>query len=369
MKLNRRDFLKAAAATVAASELVTLDKVLAGHGDPPVIWLQGQGCTGCSVSLLNTVNLATIDEVLLNTINLEYHSTVMASAGELANVLMRVNQPSTNELDAMGNEWLSHGAGLNFDINGDGVVNLLDLALAKKRGYILVVEGAIPTGSAGKFCTVGPGLTMQNALRIFASRASAILAVGACAAYGGVSKGNPNPTGTLGVKDALTYLGLTKTVINIPGCPAHPDWVIGTISYMLVNGVAPPLDSNGRPTSYFGPTVHSQCQNLSSFNSNYSGRVNHGDGEACLACHTNTDSDVRNPRVLGGTGCLYALGCKGRVTHADCPVRKWNSPGKNLNGVSWCVQGRSPCYGCTEPNFPDGMSPFFELSGSGAEDD
>ena len=56
MQLSRREFLKTAAAvTVATVEFAKVQEALAGNGDPPVIWLQGQGCTGCSVSFLNSV--------------------------------------------------------------------------------------------------------------------------------------------------------------------------------------------------------------------------------------------------------------------------------------------------------------------------
>ena len=89
MLISRREFLKYCAATagtlgLTASGLINLQRVLALEGGPPVIWLQGQGCTGCSVSLLNSIYYATIDDLLLNTIDLEFHPTVMAAAGDLA---------------------------------------------------------------------------------------------------------------------------------------------------------------------------------------------------------------------------------------------------------------------------------------------
>jgi hydrogenase small subunit len=78
MRLSRRDFLKLAGASGALSALPLdlINKAFGGNGDPRVIWLQGQSCTGCSVSLLNAVKTTTIDDILLNYINLEYHSTL-----------------------------------------------------------------------------------------------------------------------------------------------------------------------------------------------------------------------------------------------------------------------------------------------------
>ena len=212
----------------------------------------------------------------------------------------------------------------------------------QKRSYILIVEGAIPTGTQ-KFCTIGKGMTMLTAFKTFARYATAIIAVGTCQAYGGISAGKPNPTKAVGVKSALAALGISKPLINVPGCPIHPDWLVGTVSYFLVNGKAPALDSSGRPIEYFGKTVHSACPNLSSYNSNFAGRLGHTDSKSCLSCHTNRDNDVRGAKILGQSGCLYALNCKGRQTFCDCPTRGWNSPAKGEVGVNWCIGAKAPC--------------------------
>ncbi|MCK5173395.1 MAG: iron hydrogenase, partial [Planctomycetes bacterium] len=139
-----------------------------------------------------------------------------------------------------------------------------------------------------------------------------------------------------GVEAALAYIGRTSPVVNLPGCPTHPDWFVGTVSYILVNGTMPPLDSDGRPNqdpvNYFGQSVETHC-------------IYDPDGPG-------------KAKVLGQSGCLKRLGCKGSRTYADCPSRKWNSPGVAQEGVNWCIQARTPCHGCTEPDFPDGMTPF-----------
>jgi len=90
MKITRRNFLKVCGGTAAVCGLSNLgipnvvqalEKALAGN--PPVIWLQGSGCTGCSVSLLNSVE-PDIATVLLKIISLKFHPTVMAAQGEPA---------------------------------------------------------------------------------------------------------------------------------------------------------------------------------------------------------------------------------------------------------------------------------------------
>jgi hydrogenase small subunit len=226
-----------------------------------------------------------------------------------------------------------------------------------------MVEGAVPTGSAGKFCTIHGTTTIAQAVKTYAAKASYIVAVGTCACYGGMVAGKPNPTTAAGLANTIG----TKKVIKIPGCPVHPDWVVGTIAYILANKAAPPLDSYNRPTQFFGNLVHSACPYMAQYTSTFARGHHHP--TPCLSCHTNGDSRVPNPKTLGTIGCRYALGCKGPVTHADCPTRKWNSPAANTTGTSWCNQVGSPCIGCTEPTFPDGMSPFYKLSGSGANDD
>jgi hydrogenase small subunit len=303
MRLSRREFLQLASALgiTAVLPLDLISKALAGKGLPPVIWLQGLSCSGCSISLLNSVNLTTIDDLLVNKINLEYHSTLVAAAGDVV---------------------------------------FSDMA---QQGYILIVEGAIPVKQKGKFCYVGSDMTMLQAFDRFSSAASQIIAVGTCASYGGVAKAKPNPTGAKSVAETLTSLKRSKPLINIPGCPAHPDWLVGTILYLLA-GQTVNLDAQKRPLMYFNNTVHSRCP-----------------------LRGEDDDDG----ALGRSGCLREVGCRGPQTHANCPDLKWNSPARAQKGVNWCVQAQTPCHGCTEPGFPDSMTPFIRPGegGDGEGDD
>lgn len=371
MRITRREFFRAAAGMAGilgleSSGLLKLQETLAGAGDPSVIWLQGQGCTGCSVSFLNSIFYAPVDTLLLDKINLEYHPNLMAPAGDFAISAAQVARPSSGELLELGDGWAQKNQNPALDLNGDGITNFIDYALLARRGYILVVEGAIPTGANGGYCEIGAGMTMLAALQLFSKYASQIIAVGTCASYGGISAGTPNPTGAMGVTAALNYLKQPRSVINIPGCPIHPDWLVGTIVNFLT-GTAVPLDSQSRPTAFYGTLVHSACPNLSSYNSTYGRQAGHAGNRSCLTCHLRTDSHIPNPRTLGTSGCLFALGCKGRQTYCDCPTRKWNSPAVGKTGVNWCVEAGSPCIGCTEPTFPDGMTPFYTLNGGGAD--
>ncbi len=302
MNLTRRDFLRASAAILTAHRLSAggaqgLQDALGSGVRPPVIWLQGQGCNGDSVSLLNSICYMTADELLTMAIDLRFHPTLMAAAGDLA--------VSTAE------------------------------ATRAVGGHILVIEGAIATGAGGRYCTIWPGMTMLNAVQTFNVGASFIIAVGTCAAYGGVSGGSPNPTGAVGVQ---TVLPGDARVINIPGCPAHPDWIVGTIAGLLATGQAPTLDSSRRPVSFFGKRIH----------------------DYCVQRHVHCGGARADAPGLSQDGCLEKLGCKGPLAYGDCYARRFNSGEKGRFGVNWCIGARSPCIGCVQPTFPDGMSPFFK---------
>ncbi len=338
MRLSRREFLKLAGAVGIASTLpiVTLEKALAGNGDPRVIWLQGQSCSGCSVSLMNCIETVTVDKLLTDHINLEYHSTLIAAAGDLALSGAFGPHPSLNELASFSDQWLAENPDPNdYDISGpaglpDNKINLIDYAALCNQGYILVVEGAIPMGSEGVFCDIGGHMTMKDAFDTLAQNADAILAVGACACYGGIPGAPGNPTEALSATEAMDQLGIANSagVVKIPGCPMHPEWFVDTVVKLLA-GESVSLDTKHRPAFLFGDAnserIHNSCPLK-------------GTGQAIH---------------LGDTGCKRDLGCRGEFTWGKCPSQKWN------NGVSWCIQTQSTCTGCTEPDYP-GAEPFFE---------
>ncbi len=299
MKTSRREFLKLCAASAAGWGIsqVYIPEVVqalerAAAGNPPVIWVQGAGDDGCLVSVLNTTH-PSIADVLLKIVTVQYNPTIMASAGEMA---------------------ISH---------------LYKQAEEKKGQFILVVEGAIPTKDNGIYCTIGEKngkhITMLEAVKDLGPKAKAVIALGACATHGGIPAGKPNPTGAKGVKDVL---GKEATVINIPGCPAHPDWFVGTLVHLIMYGT-PELDDRARPKMFFADTIHQNCPNYSYY------------------------IDGKFASKFGEKGCLIMLGCKGPETYSDCPLRRWN------NAAEWCIGAGAPCIGCCSPDFPDGPSPFY----------
>ncbi|NLK52123.1 MAG: hydrogenase small subunit [Syntrophomonadaceae bacterium] len=296
MALSRRDFLKLCAGGAASISmsgfLAPFLKEAAAAGNPPVIWLAGAACTGCSVSLLNTVH-PDIKEVLLNVISLRYHSTVMGGAGDLAMEAMKKTAEENN---------------------GD---------------FFLVVEGAVPLKDGGIYCTVGEThdgqpITFANLVQEIGQKAYAVLNVGTCSAYGGVPAAAPNPTGCVPVSEVLQG----KPIINIPGCPAHPDWIVGTIAHVLLYKSLPELDKFGRPTMFYGGIVHDNCPRRQYF-----------------------DNGIF-AQNFSDPGCLLEIGCRGPYAHCDATYRQWN------HGMNSCIRCGGPCIGCTEPGFPDG--PVYE---------
>lgn len=265
MQISRRTFLKLATAAASLGltgvDLFRLKEVFASGSAPPVIWLQGAVCTGCSISLLNSTAPA-IDDILFSTINLQYHPNLMTAAGELA------------------------------------IATLTGAAEAGAGEFILCVEGGIPTSINGRYSIIGERngepWTMLDAVMELGCKAKYVLAVGTCASFGGVVK----PSEYTGVRRLAEVLqGSTKNpVINLPACPVNPIVLVGTLVRLLTTGM-PPLDSWGRPADYYGTTVHHICPRL-------------------------TTPMVTQ---IGVFGCYEHVGCKGPHTSFTCPNLKWNN--------------------------------------------
>jgi hydrogenase small subunit len=269
----------------------------------PLVWLPAAACTGCSVSLLNTAS-PTIKNLLVDPvipgvhINLRFHPTIMAASGDVA------------------------------------LKALEDTAEEFKGGYVLAVDGAIPTGATAGYCNMGERdgepVTIETRFVELAKDALAILAVGTCASFGGIPAGAPNPSNCVTLRQSLEQHGIGKPLINIPGCPPHPDWFVGTVASILLNGLpsADDLDADLRPKAFYGKLIHENCPRRAYFD------------------------EGKFAQKFGQEGCLYELGCKGPITYADCPTRHWNS------GTNWVIGAGSPCLGCTQPEF---MSlPYYE---------
>jgi [NiFe] hydrogenase small subunit len=213
---------------------------------------------------------------------------------------------------------------------GHAAEEVLDEAIGSPEGYICVIEGAIPTRHPGYGFIAGHGM-MEICTRA-ATGAKAVIAHGSCASFGGIQAAAPNPSGAKGVYDALS--GMVPQVINIPGCPPNPVNFVGAVSHLVLYGEAPELDRFGRPKAFFGKTVHDQCERKKHFMR----------GEFAPSF----DSE----EAVNGW-CLHKLGCKGPFTYNNCPTALFNQR-------NWPVRAGHPCIGCSEPDFWDKLSPFYE---------
>jgi [NiFe] hydrogenase small subunit len=296
--ISRRDFMKyctflTATMGLSSSFVPKVAEVFAAPAQrPPVIWLHFGECTGCSEATLRT-QYPYVDDLVLEILSVEYHETIMAAAG----------QQAEDQLNASVKKY-------------DGK-------------FICVVEGAIATNYDGAYGKIG-GRTFLDVAKEVCPKAAAVIAIGACATYGGIQAAKPNPGGYKGVGDALGI----KTV-NIAGCPPNPVNFVGTVVNYLLLGKLPALDNLGRPLFAYGKTIHDQCP-----------RRSHFENEEFV-------EEFGSEEAAAGY-CLYKMGCRGPETYNNCPIAKFN------DGTSWPIEAGAPCIGCSEPNFWDKFTPFYE---------
>lgn len=296
--ISRRDFLTFCGTMAAALSLpktagAELASALAKTRKPVLVWLEFQDCAGNSESFLRSGRPSTAD-IVLDVLSVDYHETIMAAAGHQAEA------------------------------------NLEKVVTELAGQYIAVVEGSIPTGAGGAYCTIGGRSAMAIAEEV-CGHAAATIAIGTCAAFGGIPAAAPNPTGALGVRDALPRLG---TVINLPACPANAENFAALVVYYLTYQRWPPLDRLNRPLFAYGKAIHDNCERRAHFDAGQ---------------YVEQWGDAAHRQGY----CLYKMGCKGPVTFQNCPNVGWNE------GTNWPIGCGHPCIGCAEPEFWDKMTPFY----------
>ena len=291
--IDRRDFMKWVSATTAMLMLPPMFSPLVAEAAElmnraPVIWLELQDCAGNSEALLRSDG-PKIDEIVLDIISLEYHETLQAAAGFQAE-------------------------------------KQLDDAIEMFKGkYLLFVEGSIPMGMNGQYGTIGAsGETFHDHLMRVSKDAAAVIAVGACATFGGIPAAAPNPTQAVGVMDVVKG----KPIVNIPACPANPANMVGVVMHYVLTGQLPELDSLLRPKFAFGYRIHDNCERRAHFDA----------GEYVEEWG---DEGAKN------NFCLYKMGCKGPMTFNNCSIVRYNE------AVNWPIGVGRGCIGCSEPDFWD----------------
>lgn len=254
---------------------------------PNCIWLEASGCFGEVITLLNGED-PDVMYFLTEMVNMNFFNTIMADQGEKAY---------------------------------ERILKTLD----SKEDLILIVCGAIPLKENFSILATykGEKISALKLLKKIAPKSKYIISVGTCACYGGPTAARPNISNSVDVSKALG----SKYVIRIPGCPANPIWILGTLGYIISFG-RPELDSQQRPIAFFSTTIHDNCPRRYFF-----------------------DNEIFATK-LGDKECMYKLGCRGPITKTLCPQHRWNQ------SDNWPIGDNTTCIGCASSGFPDEMEPF-----------
>ena len=271
-----------------------------------LLWLQSGGCGGCTMSLLGAEQPTLFEALAASNIELLWHPSLSASAAP-------------------------------------DLLELLDaIETGEQRLDLLCIEGAVMTGpdGSGAFHRVaGTELAMMTVIERLAKRADQVVAIGSCSSFGGINRINNNPAEAIG----LQYIGeqaggllgsefrsrQAMPVVNVSGCPAHPDWILQTLQALAQHWLDPnQLDEFQRPRFYTEHLAHHGCPR----NEFYEYKAS-----AEQPCQS---------------GCLMEnLGCQATQAHADCNIRFWNGGGS-------CPKAGYACINCTAPEFEEPGHPF-----------
>ncbi len=264
-------------------------------------WLQCGSCGGDSMSLLSTNSPNLIQLLQLLDVEPLWHPSLSARSASYHRSLVRALLNGERPLD------------------------------------ILCLEGAVIRGPGGSgMFDLFDGSPKKDLVAGLASRAHFVIAIGTCASFGGIGAGmETEATGAQFLKRQKggflgegfrTASGLP--VINLPGCPCNGEIVAGALT-ALCAGTALPLTEFNSPLEWYDMLVHQGCVR----NEYHEYRVE--------------DKD------FGGPACLFFhMGCRGPLAHGACNKILWNGrSSKTRVGV--------PCFGCTEPDFPQERA-FFQ---------
>jgi Ni,Fe-hydrogenase I small subunit len=278
--------------------------------DYTVLWLQAASCGGCTMSILAADDVGPVKALGRFGIRLLWHPALSEESGDEAFAIL------------------------------DGV------CAGRIPLDCLCVEGSVlfGPGGTGRFQMMsGTGRSMKDWIALLAARARHVVAIGSCAAYGGVPAAGGNPTDARGLvfsgwdaggalgRDFRSAAGLP--VINVSGCAPHPGWVVETLAALALGEFGPDrLDSLGRPRTIADHLAHHGCS-----------RNEFYEFKASAA----RPSD---------RGCLMEnLGCRATQAPGDCNIRRWNGSGS-------CTDAGFACINCTSPGFESPAGPFQETA-------
>ena len=271
-----------------------------------LFWLQSGGCGGDTLSLLNAQDPDILQLCESADIEILHHPSLSSHPPAVYRELVEAIKAGEQALD------------------------------------FFCLEGAVTLGPQGTgmfdTCDILEGKAKKEIIAMLAGKARYVLAVGTCAAFGGITAAcGVEATGLqFHARQRGGFLGEGYVsagglpVINLSGCPCHCDIISGSLATLSMTGTIA-LNAYQMPEDYFTTLVHQGCTR----NEYHEYRIEESD--------------------FGKRGCLFFhMGCKGPITHAPCNKLLWNRrSSKPRAGV--------PCLGCTQPDFP-GEDPFFSTS-------
>lgn len=222
--------------------------------------------------------------------------------------------------------------------SGDEFIQLLNAIESKNiKLDALCLEGSVMRGpnNSGRFHVLGgTGSAMKDVIQSLAQKARYTIAIGSCAAFGGITMSGGNPGDACGLQYEGKHIGgllgedwLSPDklpVINIAGCPTHPNWVLETLAQLAMDDLSENnLDSFNRPRSYSDHLVHHGCPRNEFYE--YKASAEKPSDQGCMMEH---------------------MGCLGTQARADCNTRLWNGEGS-------CLRGGYACINCTAPDFEE----------------
>lgn len=264
-----------------------------------LLWIQGASCGGDSISLLNAEEPDFLPALKMLDINIAWHPSIST-------------------------------------INGNAFKQVCDdFVSGKEELDLFIVEGAIPMGSdgSGKIFELF-GESFYERVKKLAGVSKYTFGVGSCACTGGILTAENDFVKAIGLQWHRNKIGgalgenyRSKSgfpVINIPGCPAHPDWILETL-FLVGRGKLSikDLDYANRPSHFYNNLAHHACPR----NEYYEFKA--------------------SAKEFGQMGCLFEfLGCRGTECESDCNIRLW------MGRTGSCTRGGYPCIACTSQTFP-----------------
>jgi hydrogenase small subunit len=219
--ISRRSFIKFCTATASAMALPpwmgpAMAEQLRNAPRPSVVYLSFQECTGCLETLTRSF-APTIEDLIFNIISFDYNDTLMVASGEAAD-------------------------------------SARDKAMKDNFGkYVLVIDGSVPTGAGGAYCTAGGHCARAPCAKRPRCGCHCLRRNLRGLWRHSIRRSQPHQ------RLAVSAIVGDKPIINVSGCPPIPEVITGTLLQFVATGRVPDLDEHRRPKAYFGNTIHDRC--------------------------------------------------------------------------------------------------------------